>query len=351
MKKEGLTMKVKATGMFVLISMILNLFVISAVYADTASAAGDAKPMFVDKYDYEALTSNTISYDFNFDGSIDTLSTTVYSVYSDEIGDHCGRYEFIINGVTHHICDMRHGHFKYLYVTDIDQTDNYLDIVLVNWYKGAGAEIYRYNGSSLIEVTSDYYFSVWNNYWEDTRNTGILDPPVDMVVSNSSTGVIGFSFLCSNECHSYIKQSENYYVETDISIADYVNNTESFTDAGITVMINGKEVTPIQPPIIVNDTTLVHIRTFEEIGAAVAWESDTQTAVVIKGNKVIRAKIGENALNINGVDSQFIGLASVQLVNDCTMVPIRVITEAMGGVVNWDGETRTVDIQYNDGIN
>ena len=105
----------------------------------------------------------------------------------------------------------------------------------------------------------------------------------------------------------------------------------------ITIIINGNKIIPQQEPVIINGTTLVHIRTFENVGASVDWDNDTQTATVKKGNKIVKAQIGKAKLNINGVDTPYVGVVPTQLINDCTMVPLRAIIEAMGGVVNWNG--------------
>lgn len=63
------------------------------------------------------------------------------------------------------------------------------------------------------------------------------------------------------------------------------------------------------------------------------------------GDKVeISFKIGDSVLNINGnpveVEKPFIAGDGV------TMVPLRVITEAFGAEVIWDGENRTITINY-----
>lgn len=116
----------------------------------------------------------------------------------------------------------------------------------------------------------------------------------------------------------------------------------------ITIIINGNKIIPQQEPVIINGTTLVHIRTFENVGASVDWDNDTQTATVKKGNKIVKAQIGKAKLNINGVDTPYVGVVPTQLINDCTMVPLRAIIEAMGGVVNWNGQTKIIDIYYSD---
>lgn len=113
----------------------------------------------------------------------------------------------------------------------------------------------------------------------------------------------------------------------------------------IKIVINDREITPIQEPVIQSGTTLVHIRTFEEVGASVEWDDSTKTATITKGNRVVQATVDDRALKVNNGEI-YGGLIATQIINDCTMVPLRAITEAMGGVVNWIEDTRTIDIYY-----
>lgn len=62
------------------------------------------------------------------------------------------------------------------------------------------------------------------------------------------------------------------------------------------------------------------------------------------GRVEIVFKVGDSTLTINGapvtVETPYVVGAGV------TLVPVRVITEAFGATVGWDGETRTVTLQY-----
>lgn len=115
----------------------------------------------------------------------------------------------------------------------------------------------------------------------------------------------------------------------------------------ISVVINGKNISLSQKPIIVNGTTLVPIRIFENIGAVVDWDKNSQTATIKKDKRVIKAQIGKSSLNVNGTDI-YAGSVPAQNINGSTMVPLRAITESVGGEVNWIEETKTADIYYSD---
>ena len=96
-------------------------------------------------------------------------------------------------------------------------------------------------------------------------------------------------------------------------------------------------------PVIENDRTLLPVRAVvEAMGGAVAWDEETQTAVLAKGETVILLKIGSNIAFINEV-SHTLDTAPVTI-NDRTMLPIRFVAEGFGYSVGWNGETQTVTL-------
>ena len=133
-------------------------------------------------------------------------------------------------------------------------------------------------------------------------------------------------------------------------------NIKPFTTG---VYVNGDALTVDTPPYIKNDRTMVPMRAiFEALGAEVTWDDATKTAVAVK-DKVeivsedgieklhktqveVKITIGENVLYKNG---EAITLdAAAEITNNRTMVPVRAISEAFGCTVNWDNETRCVNI-------
>ena len=113
-------------------------------------------------------------------------------------------------------------------------------------------------------------------------------------------------------------------------------------DAGITVTVNGQTVEfPDQKPILRNDRTLVPIRFIaESLGYEVDWDAKENTALIDGGR--IKLWIGTNRAELNGkkvtLDTNSI------LVNDRTMVPLRIIAETLDCTVDWLAKTRTVQI-------
>ena len=111
-------------------------------------------------------------------------------------------------------------------------------------------------------------------------------------------------------------------------------------NAGITVKVEGKEVVfPDQAPVIHDDRTLVPVRfVAENLGYTVDYDAEEHSAV-IDGGRIIMY-IGTDQADIDGRRVQ-LDTSSI-LMNDRTMVPLRVIAETLGCTVDWVPENRTV---------
>lgn len=73
----------------------------------------------------------------------------------------------------------------------------------------------------------------------------------------------------------------------------------------------------------------------------------TASAAMADNDKVeISFKVGDSILSINGVDTE---VETPYVAGDgTTLVPLRVITEAFGAQVDWEGETKTITLSYPD---
>lgn len=109
----------------------------------------------------------------------------------------------------------------------------------------------------------------------------------------------------------------------------------------IMVSVNRSLLTFDQPPVIVNDRTLVPLRAiFEALGAVVDWEPTTRTVTARRGDINISLVVDTNIIKKNGADIEID--VPAQIVGDRTMVPVRAISESLGASVDWDPATRTV---------
>lgn len=109
----------------------------------------------------------------------------------------------------------------------------------------------------------------------------------------------------------------------------------------ILVSVNRKLVTFDQPPVIIDDRTLVPLRAiFEAMGAVVDWEPSTRTVTARRDDISISLVIDTNIIKKNGTDIEID--VPAQIINDRTLVPVRAISESLGASVDWDPITRTV---------
>ena len=119
---------------------------------------------------------------------------------------------------------------------------------------------------------------------------------------------------------------------------------EKDPNGNINVYLDGKKLEFDVNPVLMNDRTLVPMRKiFEAIGADIEWNDETQTVVGKKENRIVKIKIGSEKATIG---SEIVTLDQpAVLVNDRTMVPVRVVSEGLGLDVNWDNETESVIIK------
>jgi len=79
--------------------------------------------------------------------------------------------------------------------------------------------------------------------------------------------------------------------------------------------------------------------------ANVAWNQTAKMAAFTKGGKTVRATIGDNFIYVN--NGKVATDAPTELVEPGrTMLPYRFIAEAFGATVSWNGDTRTVTVEY-----
>lgn len=111
----------------------------------------------------------------------------------------------------------------------------------------------------------------------------------------------------------------------------------------IKVVLNGQNLVFDQPPVLLNDRTLVPLRViFEALGAQVEWEEATQTVTAVKGSDTIVLQI--NSTQMKAGDKTVTLDVPAQLINDRTLVPVRAVSEAFGCSVDWDDASQTVII-------
>ena len=107
--------------------------------------------------------------------------------------------------------------------------------------------------------------------------------------------------------------------------------------------LNGKMYTLDQPPIISHDRTLVPIRLItESLDGKVEWTDNKKPIIIEYKGHQLELLINSKKIKVDGVEMDID--VPPQIVNNRTLIPIRVVSEQLGMSVEYDGQTRCVSI-------
>lgn len=100
-------------------------------------------------------------------------------------------------------------------------------------------------------------------------------------------------------------------------------------------------------PIIKDGRTYIPFRAvFEALGADVSYNASAKTVTAKRGERTVSFAVGQNQYVSNGVTVQMDAQTFVQ--NGRTFVPVRFASQALGAAVGWDADDRTVVILERD---
>lgn len=205
---------------------------------------------------------------------------------------------------------------------------------------------YYDNGIELY-CEDDYYgcLGIYNSY-EDAVNERMI-----------RTGITSYY----EEYYGYVGSFENTEILSSLtSCIPNMSGGAPFTSVAtfdtysnaldeISVILNEQELEFDQPPVMIDGRVMVPLRAiFEALGYTVEWYSDTQTAIAHKGNNTITVQINNPEIFYNG--KTYSCDIFPQIISGRTLVPVRAISECAGCNVDWDGQTKTVFINADDGI-
>ncbi len=140
--------------------------------------------------------------------------------------------------------------------------------------------------------------------------------------------------------------------DTDGDAADSLESANDITvrhsgTQPISVYLNGEELVFDSEPEIIDGTTFVPMRTiFEALGADIEWNDERHEVVASCGLDEIVLKIGSKVA-IHNTDVSMLN-AAPYIKEDCTMVPLRYLSEALSCDVKWDSANNRVDITDGD---
>jgi|GEM_PF-5047053 len=198
-----------------------------------------------------------------------------------------------------------------------------------------------------------------NRYYYDVMGDGTYFQFSEVIESHQNTnGTISLKIKITNYgMGSYFDDSEEhipeeiYFVKAVIKpFNDNSKNTyqllywkNKVADDDIKVFLDGNEIIFDQPPIIEIGRTLVPVRAITEaMGALVDWNVETKTVTVTRDDINVQLVIGNYGITVNGIMKVLD--AEAKIVNGRTLIPLRGLAEAFKATVNWDKDLRTITI-------
>lgn len=126
----------------------------------------------------------------------------------------------------------------------------------------------------------------------------------------------------------------------------------SVVEAGskaITAAINDKDIAFSTPPYQKAGTTLVPFRAiFEALDLKVGWNAEKQQVTGTSDTLNVILTINSKNAYVNG--TRVVLAQAPVVVNGATMVPLRFVAEASGGLVYWDSKKQHIDIVFNEAL-
>lgn len=112
-------------------------------------------------------------------------------------------------------------------------------------------------------------------------------------------------------------------------------------DNQVRLFLNRMELLPEVSPRIVNNLTLVPVRIIsEELGAQVSWNQEKQQVTIKRDGTLLQLAINNPVASVNG--AAFKLETAPILDSGTTLLPVRFVTENLGMDVQWDNLTRSV---------
>lgn len=200
--------------------------------------------------------------------------------------------------------------------------------------------------------TNDVQPCIWGKYVTWTQNSKGTPNIMLMNLDNGTVEELASTDFYEVKPHmdygylSYITIKGNLADLTVLSLTGGdPSATPSDNTASIKLFINDTQYFMNPEPYIKEGRTLVPMRrVFEILGAQVTWNEAEQCVTAVKGITEIKLYIGSSTAYKNGQPVQLEVPAEIMASTGRTMVPLRFVSEALGGSVNWTGATRTINI-------
>jgi exopolysaccharide biosynthesis protein len=121
-------------------------------------------------------------------------------------------------------------------------------------------------------------------------------------------------------------------------------NTVNLTINKTAVSVNGKGMTLEQAPVIEKGNTLIPIRfVTDALGGTIRWDEKERKVTVIRGDKMVDLWIDNPDLLVNG--QRVTAEVAPKIMNNLTVIPLRILSENLGWKVTWEEKTQQITLQ------
>lgn len=108
--------------------------------------------------------------------------------------------------------------------------------------------------------------------------------------------------------------------------------------------VNGKKQSIDVAPLLQNDTTYVPIRyVLDHFGGQSEWNATSKKVTVLSGSTVMELTVGKKEFTLDGTRKQ--STVSPIIVDGRTLVPLRLVSEALGIDVKWEKKTKSITLE------
>ena len=120
--------------------------------------------------------------------------------------------------------------------------------------------------------------------------------------------------------------------------------TNSYADTDIKLIINDVVIQNETKPLIINNRTMLPVRViFESLGADVQYDSESKTIYGNRGSINVTMKINDTTAYINGLE-YFLDSPPV-IINGRTYAPARFLCDALNYGIEWIADSKTIIIR------
>ncbi|CAM3461767.1 phosphate/phosphite/phosphonate ABC transporter substrate-binding protein [Hydrogenibacillus schlegelii] len=116
--------------------------------------------------------------------------------------------------------------------------------------------------------------------------------------------------------------------------------------AGVTLLVNGEDVTVDAEPYLKNGRTMVPVKFIaDKLGYKSEWVAATKQVKLSRGGDVLWLQVGSTTMYKGAHKTTRVPLdAAPEIQNDRTMVPAKAVTEAFGGSVSWEPTAKVASV-------